>query len=337
LSLNKTIKKIDSNMTILVAVTFVLLTVLSILLKGSFLSLRNFQSMAYQFPEFGLLALAMGIAMISGGIDLSVIANANLSGIIAALILTQNITNETTGNQLVLIIILAILTALALSALLGMFNGFLIAYLGIPAILATLGTMLLFAGIGMAITEGRGVVGFPLPFLYIGFGQLSIFPLPLIIFIILAIFVGIIMSKSALGQKIYLLGANSIAARFSGIENNIIIIKTYMLTGFLAGLSSILMISRVNSAKIGYGDTYLLQAILVVVLGGVDPAGGKGKISGVILGIIILQSLQSAFTLFGFDPYSKRLIWGLMLLIVMIINFINSKHKERILRLKNIT
>lgn len=337
MSLNKTIKRIDSNLLILVIVTIVLLTVLSILLKGSFLSLRNFQSMAYQFPEFGLLALAMGIAMISGGIDLSVIANANLSGIIAGIILTQNISKETSGNQLMLIIIVAILSALVLSTLLGMFNGLLIAYLAIPAILATLGSMILFSGIAMAITEGVGVVGFPMPFLYIGFGQLSIFPLPLVIFLVIAMFVAIVMNRSALGQKIYLLGANPIAARFSGIENNIVTIKTYMLTGFLAGLSSIIMISRVNSAKVGYGDTYLLQAILVVVLGGIDPAGGEGKISGVILGIIILQSLQSAFTLFGFDPYSKRLIWGLMLLMVMIINFINKKHQERIQHLRSVT
>jgi simple sugar transport system permease protein len=95
-----------------------------------------------------------------------------------------------------------------------------------------------------------------------------------------------------------------------------------MISGLLAGFSSILMISRVNSAKVGYGDTYLLQAILVAVLGGVDPYGGRGKVFGVVMGIIILQALQSAFTLFGFTPYAKRLIWGAMLLVVMIIHFI---------------
>lgn len=329
-------KKMDSSLLILLVVTIILIAVLSILLPNTFLSLRNFQSMAYQIPEFGLLALAMAIAMMTGGIDLSVIANANLSGILAAIILTQNITPDTAGSQLILIIALSILSALALSAICGLLNGLLIAYLGIPAILATLGTMIFFSGIGMAITEGRGVVGFPDLFLYIGFGKISIFPLPLVIFIIAAFIVGVIMDKTAPGQKIYLLGANPVAARFSGIRNNVIIIKTYMLTGFLAGLSSIIMISRVNSAKVGYGHTYLLQAILVVVLGGVDPAGGKGRISGVLLGIIILQALQSAFTLFGFDPYSKRLIWGLMLLIVMIINFINAKRKERVRRVKKI-
>jgi simple sugar transport system permease protein len=120
---------------------------------------------------------------------------------------------------------------------------------------------------------------------------------------------------------------------FSGINNRKTTLTTYLLSGVLAGCSSIIMISRVNSAKVGYGDTYLLQAILVAVLGGVNPDGGRGKVAGVVMGIIILQSLQNAFTLFGFTPYAKRLIWGMMLLLVMILNFINEKYQERVKRL----
>ena len=327
---SKIIKKVNTNIVILFFVTIIILVMLSILLKDTFLTIRNFQSMAYQVPEFGLLALAMAIAMITGGIDLSVIANANLSGILAALVMTNYITPETGEMQVTLYIILAIFSALALSSMCGLLNGLLISYLGVPAILATLGTMIFYSGVGMAITAGKGVVGFPDQFLEIGVAKISIFPIPLIIFIIAVVIVSLILNKTSLGQKIYLLGTNPIAARFSGINNDIVLIKTYILTGFLAGMSSIIMISRVNSAKIGYGNTYLLQAILVVVLGGVSPYGGRGKVSGVIMGIIILQSLQSGFTLFGFDPYSKRLIWGLMLLLVMVINYVNAKRQEKI-------
>lgn len=327
---SKIIKKMNANTLILFFVTIIIVIMLSILLKDTFLTIRNFQSMAYQVPEFGLLALAMAIAMITGGIDLSVIANANLSGILAALVMTNYITPETGEMQVILYIILAIFSALTLSSMCGLLNGLLISYLGVPAILATLGTMIFYSGVGMAITEGKGVVGFPDQFLEIGVAKISIFPIPLIIFVIAVVIVSLILSKTSLGQKIYLLGTNPIATRFSGINNDIVLIKTYILTGFLAGMSSIIMISRVNSAKIGYGNTYLLQAILVVVLGGVSPYGGRGKVSGVILGIIILQTLQSGFTLFGFDPYSKRLIWGLMLLLVMVINYVNAKRQEKI-------
>ncbi len=322
-------KQIDAHLAVLAAITLGVFVVLGIFLQGQFFSLRNFQSMAYQFPEFGCFALAMTIAMISGGIDLSVIANANLSGIVAAFILTKTITPETSGFGSILLIILAILAALTVSSLCGLVNGALIAFVGIPAILATLGTMTFYTGIGMAVTQGVGVVGFPEQFLAIGSGKIGLLPFPLLIFAAAVIIVSLILNKTVFGQSVYLFGANPIATLFSGIHNTSVTLKAYLLSGLLAGCSSIIMISRVNSAKVGYGDTYLLQAILVAVLGGVNPVGGQGKVSGVLMGIMILQSLQNAFTLFMFTPYAKRLIWGLMLLLVMIIHFINLRYQER--------
>ena len=333
----KTFKKADPHIVVLAVITLGVFLVLGILLRGQFFSVRNFQSMAYQFPEFGFLALAMSLAMISDGIDLSVIANANLCGIFAAFILTKMISPETEGPQVILVIGLAIFTALGVSLLCGFLNGLLIAFIGIPAILATLGTMILYTGIGMAITEGVGVVGFPEQFLWIGSGKIGIFPIPLLLFTVGAAVVALLLNRTAFGQSLYLFGTNPVATLFSGIHNTQVTLKTYMISGVLAGCSSLIMISRVNSAKVGYGDTYLLQAILVAVLGGVNPYGGRGKIAGVVMGIIILQSLQNAFTLFMFTPYAKRLIWGLMLLIVMVINFVNEKYQERSIQRKAIT
>jgi simple sugar transport system permease protein len=325
----KTLKKVDPHIAVLAVITLGVFVVLGILLRGQFFSLRNFQSMAYQFPEFGFLALAMMIAMITGGIDLSVIANANLSGIVAAFILTKMITPEMGTSDILLMIGLAIFAGLSVSLMCGLMNGMLIAFIGIPAILATLGTMTFYTGIGMAITEGVGVVGFPDQFLFIGSGKVGSIPIPLLMFIIIAIILALILNKTVFGQSLYLFGANPIATLFSGINNAHITIKAYLMSGLLAGCSSIIMISRVNSAKVGYGDTYLLQAILVAVLGGVNPYGGRGKVIGVVMGIIMLQSLQNAFTLFMFTPYAKKLIWGLMLLLVMIIHFINMRYQER--------
>jgi simple sugar transport system permease protein len=324
-----TVKKVDAHIAVLAAITLGVFVVLGILLRGQFFSLRNFQSMAYQFPEFGFLALAMTIAMITGGIDLSVIANANLSGIVAAFILTTMITPETGASQVFLIIVLAIITALFTALLCGLVNGLLIAFVGIPAILATLGTMTFYTGIGMAVTDGVGIVGFPDKFLFIGAGKIGPIPIPLFVFIVAAVVMSLILNKTVFGQNLYLFGANPIATLFSGINNTRVTIKAYIISGVLAGCSSIIMISRVNSAKVGYGDTYLLQAILVAVLGGVNPYGGRGRVAGVVMGIIMLQSLQNAFTLFMFTPYAKKLIWGLMLLLVMIINFINVRYQEK--------
>jgi len=338
LSDRKLLKIKDTKIWILAFIMIGVIFVLALVLSGKFLTLRNFQSMAYQFPEFGLLALAMTIAMITGGIDLSVIATANLTGIIAAIIMTNYVNAENAGNPAALLfVVLAIIAALVTAAACGLLNGVLISLVGVPPILATLGTMIFYSGIGMAVTKGIGVVGFPESFLEIGAGKLSLFPIPLLIFIGCALVISFILNKTSFGLKLCLVGANPTASLFSGINNKVVIINTYMITGLLAGISSIIMISRFNSAKVGYGDTYLLQAILVAVLGGIDPYGGYGKVSGVVMGIIILQVLQNAFTLFGFTPYAKGLIWGLMLILVMIINFVTSRYQERskILRMKD--
>jgi simple sugar transport system permease protein len=101
------------------------------------------------------------------------------------------------------------------------------------------------------------------------------------------------------------------------------------LSGFLVGFAAIIIASRVNSAKVGYGDTYLLQAILVAVLGGISPMGRRGKLINVMIGVLILQMLQSAFTIFAFSPYAKRLIFGFMLLLVMVVNYYLDKIHTR--------
>jgi len=282
-----------------------------------------------QIPEFGFLAIAMMLAMLTGGIDLSVVATANLAGIVAALFLTKYNLFQVGGYEELFTIIVAILSALIISLICGFLNGILVAYVGVPAILATLGTMGLFSGIAIIVTKGYGIVGFPEKFLYIGSGTIFLIPVPMIIFIISAVLVVIILNRTKFGFSIYMVGSNPVAARFSGIKNEKVLIKTYMMSGLLAGLASIIMISRVNSVRPGYGEVYLLQAILVCVLGGVDPIGGSGKVSGLVMGIITLQILQSGFNILSFSPFFKKVIWGLILILVMVINFYRNKSLQK--------
>ena len=308
--------------------------VMAIFLPGKFLTVINFQSISSQIPEFGLLALAMMLAMMTGGIDLSVVSITNLTGVVGAIVLTKFVSPQMGEGQIILIIILAILATIASSLVCGLINGFLIANVGVPPILATLGTMGFFLGIAVVITEGHGVTGFPDEFLFIGSGTVGIIPVPLIIFIICTLIVALVLNKTSLGLSIQMLGSNPVAARFAGINNNNILIKTYVMTGLLAGISSIIMISRVNSMRPGYGYAYLLTAILVIVLGGVNPSGGFGTVSGVVMGVIILQLLQSGFNILAFNPFFKKFMWGFMLLLVMVINFIIAGYQQRSVKLK---
>jgi simple sugar transport system permease protein len=303
----------------------VVVMIMSASLPGKFLTLINFQSMAVQIPEFGLLAIAMMIAMITGGIDLSVVSITNFTGVISALILKTYVPGEAQSASLFSIILLTILTALAVSAFSGFINGFLVANVGVPPILATLGTQGLFLGLAIVITEGHGISTFPEKFLYIGSGDIGGIPVPLIIFIASTLLVALFLKKTSLGLKMYMVGSNPVAARFSGINNNNVLRMTYVITGLIAGISSLIMISRVNSIRPGYGYAYLL----VAVLGGTDPSGGYGSVLGVVLGIIVLQTLQSGFNILAFSPFFRKFIWGLMLLLVMVINFYISMYQQR--------
>ena len=318
-----------SNLFTLFIIMIAVVAVISIFLPDKFLTVINFQSMFSQIPEFGLLAIAMMLAMLTGGIDLSVVANANLAGIVAALILTKFPLFQGIGNGELYTIILAILSALAVSMACGLLNGILVAYIDVPPILATLGTMGLFSGIAIIITKGYGIIGFPEKFLFIGSGTIFLIPMPMIVFIICVTVALIILNRTTFGFKMYMLGSNPVAARFSGIKNENILIKTYMICGLFAGLASVIMISRVNSVRAGYGEVYLLQAILVCVLGGVDPSGGSGNLFGLIMGIFTLQFLQSGFNILSFSPFFKKVIWGLILILVMVINFYRAEISQR--------
>lgn len=305
--------------------------ILSTMLPDTFFTLYNFQSMAYQIPGFGLLVLAMMVSIISGGIDLSIISIMSISGITAALIMKNYITNDSLNYNITLIIIIAILSAIIVSIICGLINGLLIAFVNVSPILATLGTMSLFMGIGIVITKAIGIVGFPESFLFIGIGDIFGIPVPLIIFLVILIILVLILNKTYFGLSLYLVGSNPVASKFSGINNTITIIKTYVLCGLLAGLSAIILIARANSAKSGYGEAYLLQSIIVVILGGINPAGGFGSISGVIMGLVIIQMIRSGFIIMGLSVFTRNIIFGCVLILVMIINYyvsiFNSKRK----------
>ncbi len=319
----------EPTLVILVTVTIVILLLLSVSLGDQFFSFNNVQSMAYQIPEFAFFALAMSVTMLTGGIDLSIISNANLAAILAGFVLTGRVFGPEAGLSEAAIVAIAVVVALAAATTGGVINGLLIGKMSVPPILATLGTMIFFEGVAMAITGGRGVVGFPELFQRLGTDAPGGVPVIFILILVVLAVVLFVIGRTQFGKSIYLLGENRIASLFAGVKNEQLTLRVYALSGLLVGFSAIIIASRVNSAKVGYGDTYLLQAILVAVLGGISPMGGRGKLINVMIGVLILQMLQSAFTLFAFSPYAKRLIFGFMLLLVMVVNYYLDKIHTR--------
>ncbi len=294
---------------------------MSIFLPEKFLTVINFQSMASQFPEYGLFAMAIMLTMITGGIDLSVVSIANLSGVVGAMVLASHVKAQVLGISPGTIIFLAIIATLAVSFICGLVNGLVITAVGVPAIIATLGTNGLFIGTAIILTEGHGIRGFPEEFLFIGSGTILGIPMPLIIFVVVALIVSLMLKKSAQGFKMYMLGSSPIVTRFSGINNNAVLVKTYLFSALLAGMAAIIIISRVNSMRPGYGYAYLLLAVLLAILGGTNPEGGRGGVLGLCMAIVILQVLQSGLNILGFNPFLKKFIWGLILILFMVVNY----------------
>ena len=286
-----------------------------------FYTLINFQTMASQFPEFGLMSLGIMVCMITGGIDLSTVGVANLVSICTATLMKAMATEE---NEIAVYVIpLCFVIAILMGAAAGAFNGFLVSKVRIPPILATLGTSELFTGIGIVITDGKAVS--KLPRMYSSAINSKIFgliPTQLVFFAVMAMVIWFLLMRTTYGTKIYMIGTSSKAAVFSGIRTNLLLVKTYMISGICAALGGMVMLANYNSARADYGTVYTLQCVLIVVLGGVNPNGGSGKVSGVVLAICLLQMLQTGINRFPqISSYYISLIWGGVLILVMVLNY----------------
>jgi simple sugar transport system permease protein len=301
---------------------------MSFLTPSRFLRVENIQSMAFQLPELGIFSLAMMITLLSGGLNLSVITTANLSSLMAALIFTHIYKPDLGGGAAVLVIIFAISATLITSLVLGLLNGFLIAIVGVSPILATLGTMTLYDGIAIAITKGYVLSDFPDGFQFFGTGTLGGVPFAILIFGLCAFFIALLLNRKPFGYVTYMLGSNEKATKFSGINVRRMILKTYLISGLLSGIAAIVMTARFNSANAGYGSSYLLITVLIAVLGGVDPFGGFGKVSGLIMALVILQIISSGLNLLGVTAFVTLSLWGFILILVMGINRIVDKRKQ---------
>jgi simple sugar transport system permease protein len=319
----------NQNLVQLSLVTAAIFIIMSVLNPELFFAWSNFKAMSFQFPVLGLLTIGVMISMLSGGIDLSIVATANLSGVIAAMIMTSYIPSGAGAGETIGIMTLAILAAIVTGLLCGLFNGFLISKVKIPEILATLGTMQLFTGIAIVLTKGKAVLGLPEKILFLGNGTLLGIPFPLFLFAFIAIVVAFVLKRTSFGYELFLMGTNRIASLFSGIDNKRMFIKSYVISGLLASLAGLLIISQANSAKADFGTSYLLQTIVIVVMGGVNPSGGFGRMSGVILSILCMQFLSSGFNMMrvggSFSNIVTEMAWGVVLLLVMVINYFSNR------------
>ncbi|MDR0652551.1 MAG: ABC transporter permease [Synergistaceae bacterium] len=300
-------------------ITLVLVFIFMSVANGrKFLSFYNVAAMAYQLPVIGLLAIGMMISELSGGINLSIIANANLNGIVIYLVLDL-LTGGKMAEASLPSTAAAVIAGLLASVTIGLFNGLMITKLSIPAILATLGSMTLLQGVNLVLTRGYTISGFPSRLIFIGNGSVAGIPAPIILFAVVIVITHFILNRSSFGLKLYMTGANPRASKFSSVDVTNIIILEYILSACFASLTSLVMIGQMNSVKANYAESYLLVAVLASFLGGVNPNGGFGKLSGMVLAVVILQLISTGLNLMRLDPFMITAMWGAIIIIILVV------------------
>ncbi len=310
----------------LIMMTVLIFLIMTALSPDKFLRYYNFESITYLFPELGLLSIAMMVAMLTGGIDLSVVGIANLSGILSG-VLFHYLTRDLGMEESSLMVLVGVCLSLCVGLTAGMLNGFLITKFNITPILATLGTGQVFVGLALVLTGGPAIVGFPEAWAFLGNGKILGIAVPFLLFLMVACAVAFLLTRTTIGVNLMLIGSNPRAAVFAGLKKSRMIFYSYMLSGVLASMAGIILSGRTNAAKSDYGTSYLLQAVLIAVLGGTNPAGGKGSVAGVSIAVVALMLLSSGFQILRFSNHLIDFIWGAFLLLVIAINAYKNRNR----------
>lgn len=292
-----------------------------------FLSPLNMQNIGVAAPEIGVIAIAMMLAMLTGGIDLSLVAIANLSAItIVSLYSGIAASDPALAETLTIPILLA---GVAVGVACGALNSVLVSVVGITPILATLGTMQILNGIAIVTTGGSTLYGAPAGLSTFGRTALGPVPLLFVVFIVIAALVALFVSTTPLGRKIQLEGANPVAARYSGISSRTVLMSTYTIGGALAGGAGVLFLARNPTASADYGSSYVLLVIVIAVLGGTNPNGGFASVAGIVLATLTLQIVSSGFTALRLSSYEYAIAQGVILIAVMVLDYVTANRRSR--------
>lgn len=308
---------VKDNLGILVGF-FVLCLVLSIL-SDAFLTGANISNVLRQASTNANLAVGMTIALIICGIDLSVGSVLALSGTLTAGLIVNN--NVPVG--------IAIVIGLTVGTFLGFINGQIISRTGMPPFIVTLAMMQIARGVVYVYTNGMPVRVMTESFNAVGSGYVGPIPLPVLYSAILMITVGIILSKTKLGRRIYAVGGNRDAAKFSGISIAKVEVFTYTLTAFLSALSGIVLCARMYSGQPTVGIGFELDAIAAAVLGGTSFSGGIGRIGGTLIGVLVIAVLNNGLNLMNVNSFWQSIAKGLVILIAVYFDLAKKKKSKK--------
>ena len=291
-----------------------------------FLDFYNLSDSTFNYSEKALIALAMALIIIAGDIDISVAATVALSSVMMGLA-----KNAGAGPALI------VLVGLGSGALCGALNGFLITRFALPSIVVTIGTLSLYRGTALVILGDGAITGYPAALSTLGNGYIGDLvglpwlqiPIEFAIFVIAAIIIGVVLHKTIIGRRIYSIGANPIASRFSGIAVNRYRLLLFIFIGMIAGLASVLLTGRIGSTRPNIAMGWELDAITMVILGGVSINGGSGSLLGVVLAIVVLGMFTFGLQMMNVPGIVMSMILGGLLIVSMIVPILIRARKPR--------
>ena len=309
----------------LLVIAIVGLIVLGAYLSPFFLTPGNFANLIAALMEVAIMALPMTLIIVAGEIDLSVESMAGLASSLLGFLWAAGVPLS-----------VAIPLVLLVGALGGLLNGLLVARGGLPSLVVTLGTLALFRGLALIILGPRGISNFPPAFTELGFGSVpgTLIPWPFVIFLGLALILGIVLHRTWVGRQIYAIGKNTGAARFSGVRVTRVRTGLFVLSGLVAALAGIILTSRLSSARADAGAGMTLTVVTVVLLGGVNIFGGSGTIPGVALAVIAVAVMQNALRLASVTVEVQSIALGLLLILSVVIPNFAHRAKSAIDRVR---
>ncbi|KQR78046.1 ABC transporter permease [Rhizobium sp. Leaf341] len=298
------------------------------LISPYYFSVANFLIMSSHVAIFGILAIGMLLVILNGGIDLSVGSTLGLSGVVAGYLM-QGVTLNQFGVVLYPPVWVVVILTCALGAFVGAINGVLIAYLRVPAFVATLGVLYVARGVALLMTNGLtfnnlggrpelGNTGFD----WLGFNRLFGVPIGVLVLALLAILCFVMLSRSAFGRWLYASGGNERAAELSGVPVKRVKIIVYVLSGVCAAIAGLVLSSQLTSAGPTAGTTYELTAIAAVVIGGAALTGGRGTIGGTMLGAFVIGFLSDGLVIIGVSSYWQTVFTGAVIVLAVLLNSI---------------
>ncbi|MGV0816389.1 ABC transporter permease [Martelella sp. AMO21009] len=288
------------------------LIVVSILMgiaSDNFFSVSNIFNVLRQVSIVGILAVGMTFVILTGGIDLSVGAVMALAGTIAAGLMVNMGMPGWVG----------LLAGLSVGIGLGTFNGVLVAWGKMPAIIVTLATMGIARGLGLIYSGGYPISGLPSWIAWFGIGRIGNVPVPVILMFIIYALAWVLLQRTPFGRHVYAIGGNETAARLSGVKTQYVKSAVYVISGLTAALAAVVLTGRLMSGQPNAGVGFELDAIAAVVLGGTAIAGGRGLVLGTLIGAVLLGILNNGLNLMGINPYLQDVIKGFIILLAIYI------------------